>query len=547
MTLRHASLLGLLSLLGIGLIGCAPMRWQKGQMPDILGLEPPAVEMPDDPPQAPPVIRSQSPVSESPYGPATTPGSPYSGNRYAPPSAGGSGIAGSMAAAAPGSDTYARQPMPVTDASAPEQFGTPVAPFQPAGQPAGTGGQVNAFQPPLPAPPAEAYQPGAFGQGAPGAPGSPWIDDPANAPQNPAEALSRPSDLDIFVEEARTGRFSFGVAVNSNAGLTGQITIEERNFDLFRLPRNWDDVAQGGAFRGGGQYLRIEAYPGNRLQRYMISLTEPYLFGTNISGTVSGSYFDRAYFDYFESRYGGTLGLGYRLTPDLSLQTRMRLENVTISNPRVIGVPELDSVLGQSDVYGGRVNLMHDTRDLPLAPTEGHYLELAFEQVFGTYDFSRAEIDYSQYIMLRERPDGSGRHVLAFNTSIGFLGDDAPLFENYFAGGYNTFRGFAFRGASPINGGVRVGGHFKFINSLEYFFPLTADDMVKGVVFCDYGTVEQSVGFHDAFRVSPGLGLRINVPALGPAPLALDFAFPVSKEATDQRQTFSFFFGVSRQ
>lgn len=55
------------------------------------------------------------------------------------------------------------------------------------------------------------------------------------------------------------------------------------------------------------------------------------------------------------------------------------------------------------------------------------------------------------------------------------------------------------------------------------------------------------VAFRDNFRVAPGFGLRIAIPAIGPAPLAPDFAFRVSYEVTDDRQTISFFFGASRQ
>jgi outer membrane protein insertion porin family len=59
--------------------------------------------------------------------------------------------------------------------------------------------------------------------------------------------------------------------------------------------------------------------------------------------------------------------------------------------------------------------------------------------------------------------------------------------------------------------------------------------------------VEQQIAIHgDNFRVAPGLGLRINVPMLGPAPLAFDFAFPVARANTDQIQNFSFFFGLGR-
>ena len=95
--------------------------------------------------------------------------------------------------------------------------------------------------------------------------------------------------------------------------------------------------------------------------------------------------------------------------------------------------------------------------------------------------------------------------------------------------------------------GVIVGGAFRFLGSVEYTFPLTADDMLKGVVFCDYGTVEETIGIHgDQYRVAPGAGLRIAIPALGPAPLALDLAFPVAKADTDEVQNFSFFLGFTR-
>jgi outer membrane protein insertion porin family len=71
--------------------------------------------------------------------------------------------------------------------------------------------------------------------------------------------------------------------------------------------------------------------------------------------------------------------------------------------------------------------------------------------------------------------------------------------------------------------------------------------MIRGTVFCDFGTVERNVALHpDQFRVAPGFGFRLNVPAMGPAPLAFDFAFPIASADTDHRQMFSFFFGATR-
>ena len=44
----------------------------------------------------------------------------------------------------------------------------------------------------------------------------------------------------------------------------------------------------------------------------------------------------------------------------------------------------------------------------------------------------------------------------------------------------------------------------------------------------------------------PGFGLRITLPAMGPAPIALDFAFPVVYAPYDSKQLFSFFVGFAR-
>ena len=112
--------------------------------------------------------------------------------------------------------------------------------------------------------------------------------------------------------------------------------------------------------------------------------------------------------------------------------------------------------------------------------------------------------------------------------------------------GYRAVR-FNFRGVGPYDGSVNVGGQFQWINSVEYMFPLAADDMIRGVVFCDFGTVEDDVALRpDNYRVSPGFGLRLTVPAMGPAPIALDFSVPVAHGPGDDIQNFAFYVGFGR-
>jgi outer membrane protein insertion porin family len=339
-----------------------------------------------------------------------------------------------------------------------------------------------------------------------------------------------------------------GGAVNSDAGVTGQITLDERNFDITRYPRSFSDIFSGRAWRGAGQSFRLEAVPGNRFQRYTASFGEPYLFGyLPISFNVNGFLYNRRFRDYDEERVGGRFSFGYRVTPDLTLEVGLRGEQVDFQDPRVIGIPEVDRLVGDHDLYGGQVRLTYDTRDIAFAPTQGHLLSLEYEQIFGSFDFPRFNARFQHFELIRQRPDGSGRHTLSFSYDLGISGEETPIFENYFAGGYSTLRGFAFRGASPTVATFQVGGRFRFLGSAEYQFPLTADDMFKGVLFVDYGTVEREIDIHrDNIRVAPGFGFRVAIPAMGPAPLAFDFGFPIAHADTDDRQVFSFFLGFNR-
>jgi len=341
----------------------------------------------------------------------------------------------------------------------------------------------------------------------------------------------------------------FGVGVNSNAGLVGNIVLDERNFDWRRPPRSLEDVRNGTAFRGAGQRFRIDASPGSVVNRYLVSFQEPYLLDSPISLGLSGSFFDRRFRDWDEQRLGGRVSVGHQwVEKDLSANLAYRGENVTISDaPNAGAVPELAEALGSNQLHGFRLTAVNDTRDSTFLPTRGRYLEISGEYVTGSFEYPRVEFDFRRFFLLRERPDHSGRHVLSFSTNVAWLGNDAPIYEHFFAGGFSSMRGFDFRGASPVDAATRVevGGEFQWLNSIQYLFPITADEMLHGVVFCDFGTVEREVEIKD-FRVVPGFGLRVTVPALGPAPIALDFGWAVSSAEFDDREVFSFSMGFGR-
>lgn len=379
-------------------------------------------------------------------------------------------------------------------------------------------------------------------------PGSAALEDHWNANFNPKPQPIMTTSARVRVQEAQTGQLQMSVGVNSDSGVIATFQYKEDNFDWRRPPRNpfrFEDWRN--AFRGNGERFRIVAQPGTKVQRYEASWENPYFLDTDWSFGMSASYYSRYYSEWRERRLGGTLSLGYRLTPDLLFQTYYKGENVRVYDPVYAGIPDLDDALGDNPMHTFGIKLAHDTRDNQHLSTEGHLASFTAEQVLGEYQYPRLSVDLRQYFMLNERHDSSGRWVLGLRSAASWSGDDTPIFERYYAGGFTTIRGFEYRGVSPRYDWVPVGGNFEFYNSAELLFPITADDMIRGVVFVDTGCVQSRINdWKQEYRVAPGFGVRITIPMLGQAPIAFDFAFPVHKDPSDDTTMFSFYVGFMR-
>ena len=292
---------------------------------------------------------------------------------------------------------------------------------------------------------------------------SPFRDGPPDGGE-----FARPLPFSVAAEETMTGRLMFGVGVNSDAGLVGSIVLDEQNFDWTRFPNSWEDIRNATAWRGAGQRFRLEAAPGTQVSRYSVTFEEPYLFNTPVALGLSGYYYTRIYNEYTEQRLGGRVSLGYQFSPDLSGTIAYRGAKINLSNPIDPLVPTDQYVNGHNvllgelcdrdlALHGFQVSLTEDKRDNAFLATEGYLIQASFEEVLGTFQYPHAEIDLRKYFTLYERPDGSGRQVLSLAARAGYTGDDTPIYERYYAGGFSTIRGFQFRGASPTEIGPTTG------------------------------------------------------------------------------------------
>ena len=325
----------------------------------------------------------------------------------------------------------------------------------------------------------------------------------------------------------------------------GSIVVDEQNFDWQRWPTGAESWRNGTAFRGRGQHFRIELAPGTQMSRYLVSFNNPYLFDTNVSYGMSAYYFQRFYYDWYEQRMGGKVNLGYQFRPDLVGTVGVGAENVRIEDPRIL-IPDLQQVLGNNGRFSVQFAATNDTRDNTFFPTDGHYINLMYEQVTGSFTYPRVVLDMRRYFVLNQRADGSGRQVLALYSYTGVTGANTPIYDRFFLGGIGTIRGFYYRDASPTFDrwtSAVTSRATEPSNTPSRSPPTTCSAWPCSSTAVS--TPAPRMSRADDIRVAPGMGIRISVPAMGPAPIAVDFAFPVVKNANDQNQLVNFAVGVA--
>ena len=347
------------------------------------------------------------------------------------------------------------------------------------------------------------------------------------------------ADIVTALDEAPTGRFMVGVAASSFQGLFGNVTVYEKNFNIWNFPKSFNDIFNGTAFRGGGQEFRLDIQPGTNINRFQVSLREPYLFDLPIGAGAAGYWFNRFYPDWNERRGGGRFSLGRQFGTSIYADVAARVEDINFYGFRTPAPAQYLAASGESFLGSIRPSLRFDNRNSPFMATKGQYAELSFEQGWGTFTWSKFDAEGRTYFTTGTRPDGSGKRFISLRGHFGIATQGIPVYESYFAGNFGSLRGFQYRTVSPHALGMPVGGVMMALGSIEYQFPLTASDTIQQVIFSDFGTVEGDYNFHK-IRASVGTGIRLLIPQMGPIPLGFDLAFPISYADGDRLRYFNF-------
>ena len=376
-------------------------------------------------------------------------------------------------------------------------------------------------------------------------------------------------DIEFIVEEGRVVDFGISGGIDSNTGLFGLISLTMNNFDLFDVPDSFfgmfGEIYRKEAFHGAGQTLQVMVSPGTQRDQARLRFVEPDIFRLHkdrIAFDGELAKYDQIFEDYDQKRTIRAVQLGRQLGFNSMLWLGYSNEDVTIYDvdPQVDltdpALAPLAQEVGSNSLNGLTLSLRHRDTDAAFNPKEGRDVRINSEwktHVLGSdWEFVKGTLTWDEYLPIGSDPSEvrSGFRIAAGAGIASPYGrsDLIPYSERYFLGGYNTVRGFRYRGVGPYAAsGTPIGGENMLRGSLEYRYPIYSItqpgtyrkvEMLRLQFFVDSGVLGPEYGRLDLneTRASWGFGFGLTYPF----PLVFDFAWPLREGPLDRTQVFSF-------
>ena len=389
-------------------------------------------------------------------------------------------------------------------------------------------------------------------------------------------------DLVYSVKEANSGSVNFGVGYGTESGVSFQVGLQQDNFI------------------GSGNRVGINAMMNDYQKNVSLDYRDPYwnLDGVSLGGKIFYDEFEASeagIVDYTNQSYGASLtwgfpfdelnrfefGVGYthnkigNLSPYLQVEQFLQAQEGNIDSSGALNTNDFDF-----NISWTRNNLNRG-----YFPTAGNHQRAFYKMTVPGSDvqYFKMQYDVRQYVPLTKKSE----FTLLFRGRLGYGngygqtdGNDNlfPFYENYYAGGFTTLRGFGsntvgpkavYRDYSGSNNGAdtatddAVGGNAVALASLELIVPtpFASDEVrnqIRTSIFFDMASVwdtefdYRSSGaeygdryYYDYsdptnYRSSYGAALQWMSPM---GPLVFSLAKPIKKYDGDDEEFFTFTIG----
>lgn len=388
-------------------------------------------------------------------------------------------------------------------------------------------------------------------------------------------------DVNYTVEEQPSGSSTIAAGYSQSGGVTFQLDLTQNNF------------------MGTGNRVKAALSRSETRDSYSLGYTDPYFTENGVSQGVSAYYRETKYDDrnvsnYVTDAYGATLNYSYPVDETKRVSAGLNVDNTTVRGGRFLGISNAQEIIDDGGTvedftgdFEGRTGFKNDyqtynlllgwdysTLDRPVFPTKG--MSHTVDATIGLGDSSYQKLVYRGNVYYPIYKDWVARGY----TKLGY-GNDLPFYENFYAGGYGSVRGYKSSRLGPksqsyndaINDSVRykdekVGGNALVTFGTELILPMPFKgdwaDQVRPVLFAEGGQVFDTTDKEDRtfidpdttnpdrdtgvplltqdnkFRFSAGLGVTWYTPI---GPISLSYAVPIGDKEGDETEKVQFQIG----
>ncbi len=354
-------------------------------------------------------------------------------------------------------------------------------------------------------------------------------------------------DVDVTVKERPSGNLMAGIGYSQSQGLIFNTSISQSNF------------------LGTGKRVAFAFNTSRVSQLYQLAYTNPYYTVDGISRGFDLSYrstdFDQLIgADYTTDVGRAAINYGFPLSDTARFGLGAYYQYTKFYPGFSLLAQEF--VFQNGDEFNDfflTANYLKDSRDSAVFPSSGTLQSLFGEVAIPGSDLTYYRLTYrGRYYLPITR-----RLTLALKGDAGYgdgYGDTEamPFFENFYAGGPNSVRGFKANTLGPRETFFNqdpVGGNLELSGGLEIYAPPPVggnfENTVRIGAFFDFGNVWYTkdtplvtpTGFDlGDLRYSTGLSFAWLSPV---GALSLSFAYPLNKKDGDEEEVFQFSFGQS--
>jgi outer membrane protein insertion porin family len=408
----------------------------------------------------------------------------------------------------------------------------------------------------------------------------------------PVEGSNDQVDVVVNVKETSSGSFVFGLGYSQLSGLSTQIQLSQENF------------------LGTGNRVSVQAQRSRYQSRYDFSFLNPYFLDNGLSLGYNVWWRELDYSDFGTAQYNSNSGaaqvvLGFPITETDTVTGLFGIDTNKINTiPGSTPEPIIDYIdaLNAKTFHALRAEIgwSRNSLDNLLTPSRGMQQRIWLETTIpgSTVEYYKLNYNISKFWPLSRHLVLNTRAELGYGDSYGdastrnicftadrwvdadndkiiddgeiILGpapsepcltsspdyrktvtaDGLPFFENFYAGGVRSVRGFRDNTLGPRQAPFAnstylqpVGGALKTTGSLEMFFPTLLDTpSARASAFVDFGNVFKDLDAFDAgeLRASTGIALMWRSPM---GPISISYSFPLRKEEGDELERLQFTFG----